>query len=211
MSNITNNLKWRYATKRFDTSKKISSDNLEILKEAVNLAPTSYGLQPFKVLIIENPQIREKLQKAAWGQQQIVEASQLFLFCNFTEMGPDKVEGYLRLRAKVTNTNYEDTKAYADMMNGQLSVLTQDQVLAWTAKQAYIGLGTLVAAASELKIDSCPMEGFDKNAFDEILGLIDKGVTSAVLVAVGYRSEEDSTQIYAKTRKPLDEVFETIK
>ena len=108
MSNITNNLKWRYATKRFDTSKKISSDNLEILKEAVNLAPTSYGLQPFKVLIIENPQIREKLQKAAWGQQQIVEASQLFLFCNFTEMGPDKVEGYLRLRAKVTNTNYED-------------------------------------------------------------------------------------------------------
>jgi nitroreductase len=126
-------------------------------------------------------------------------------------MGPDKVEGYLRLRAKVTNTNYEDTKAYADMMNGQLSVLTQDQVLAWTAKQAYIGLGTLVAAASELKIDSCPMEGFDKNAFDEILGLKDKGVTSAVLVAVGYRSEEDSTQIYAKTRKPLDEVFETIK
>ncbi|MEN6618529.1 MAG: NAD(P)H-dependent oxidoreductase [Rikenellaceae bacterium] len=208
---IINNLKWRYATKRFDTTKKISSDKLEILKEAINLAPTSYGLQPFKVVIIENQKIREELREAAWGQPQITEASQIFLFCNFTEMGPDKIDGYLKLRAEINNTDVNEAKSYGDMMKSQMAALTPEQVLAWTAKQAYIALGTLVAAASELQIDSCPMEGFDKVKFDEILCLKEKGLTSAMLAAVGYRSAEDGTQHFRKTRKPLSEIFEILK
>jgi len=208
---ITNNLKWRYATKKFDTSKKIPAEKLEILKEAVNLAPTSYGLQPFKVLIIENQKIREQLKDAAWGQSQLTDASHIFLFCNFTEMGPEKIDNYLKLRSEINNTNVADTKPYGDMMKGQMAVLSSDQITAWTAKQAYIALGTLIAAASELQIDSCPMEGFDKVKFDEILGLKNKGITSAMIAAVGYRSEYDDTQHFKKTRKPIDEIFEIIK
>jgi nitroreductase len=208
---IINNLKWRYATKKFDSSKKIQADKLEILKEAVNLAPTSYGLQPFKVLIIENQKIREQLKEAAWGQSQLTDASHIFLFCNFTEMGPEKIDNYLKLRSEINNTDVADTKPYGDMMKGQMAVLSSDQITAWTAKQAYIALGTLIAAASELQIDSCPMEGFDKGKFDEILGLKNKGITSAMIAAVGYRSEYDDTQHFKKTRKPIDEIFEIIK
>ncbi|MFA5848620.1 MAG: NAD(P)H-dependent oxidoreductase [Bacteroidales bacterium] len=208
---ITNNLKWRYATKKFDTSKKIQADKLEILKEAVNLAPTSYGLQPFKVLIIENQKIREQLKDAAWGQSQLTDASHIFLFCNFKEMGPEKIDNYLKLRSDINNTDFAETKPYGDMMKGQMAVLSTDEISAWTAKQAYIALGTLIAAASELQIDSCPMEGFDKVKFDEILGLKNKGITSAMLAAVGYRSDSDDTQHFRKTRKPIDEIFETIK
>ncbi|MFA6333946.1 MAG: 2-amino-4-hydroxy-6-hydroxymethyldihydropteridine diphosphokinase [Bacteroidales bacterium] len=206
-----NNLKWRYATKRFDTTKKVSAENLEILKEAVNLAPTSYGLQPFKIIILENQKIREKLKEAAWGQPQLTEASQIFLFCNFTEMGPEKVDEYLRLRSKINNQNFEETKSYGDMMKGQIAVMTPEQLSAWTAKQAYIALGILIAAASELQIDTCPMEGFDKSKFDEILGLRERGLTATVIAAIGYRSPEDRTQDFIKTRKPLDKVFEMIK
>ncbi len=208
---IINNLKWRYATKKFDSSKKIQADKLEILKEAVNLAPTSYGLQPFKVLIIENQKIREQLKEAAWGQSQLTDASHIFLFCNFTEMGPEKIDNYLKLRSEINNTDVAETKPYGDMMKGQMAVLSSDQITAWTAKQAYIALGTLIAAASELQIDSCPMEGFDKGKFDEILGLKNKGITSAMIAAVGYRSEYDDTQHFKKTRKPIDEIFEIIK
>lgn len=208
---IINNLKWRYATKKFDSSKKIPADKLEILKEAVNLAPTSYGLQPFKVLMIENQKIREQLKDAAWGQSQLTDASHIFLFCNFTEMGPEKIDNYLKLRSEINNTDVADTKPYGDMMKGQMALLSSDQITAWTAKQAYIALGTLIAAASELQIDSCPMEGFDKGKFDEILGLKNKGITSAMIAAVGYRSEADDTQHFKKTRKPIDEIFEIIK
>lgn len=207
---IINNLKWRYATKKFDTTKKISSENLEFLKEAINLAPTSYGLQPIKVLIIENEKTRQKLREAAWGQAQLTEASQIFLFCNYTKMGPEKIDRYLNLRAELNGIKPEDAKGYGDMMKSRIASMNEQQLAQWTAKQAYITLGTLIAAASELQIDSCPMEGFDKSRFDEILGLTEKGLEAAVLVAVGYRSDEDKTQLFKKTRKPLSEIFETV-
>ncbi|MDP3437334.1 MAG: NAD(P)H-dependent oxidoreductase, partial [Bacteroidales bacterium] len=179
--NIIDNLKWRYATKKFNTTKKVSAENLELIKEAVNLSATSYGLQPFKVLIIENPKVREKLKAASWGQAQITDASHLFLFCNYLELGPDKVDGYLKLRAEINNLKFEDSKEYGDMMKSQMAALSPEQIEIWTSKQTYIALGTLLAAASELKIDSCPMEGFNKVEYDNILGLKEKGLSASVI------------------------------
>ena len=207
---IVESLKWRYATKKFDTAKKISKENLEYLKEAVSLIPSSYGLQPYKVMIIENPAIREKLREAAWGQAQLTEASQIFLFCNFTAMGPEKIDEFLNLGAAINNYDPASTKGYGDMMKGQMASMSGEQIINWTSKQTYIALGSLLAAASELRIDSCPMEGFDKAKFDEILGLKEKGLTASVLGAVGYRSAEDTHQFLKKVRKPMNELFEMI-
>ncbi|HBZ26340.1 MAG TPA: NAD(P)H-dependent oxidoreductase [Rikenellaceae bacterium] len=208
--NIIDNLKWRYATKKFDTTKKVSAENLELLKEAVNLSASSYGLQPFKILIIENPEIREKLRAASWGQPQITDSSHLLLFCNYLEVGPEKVDGYLKLRADINNLKLEDSKDYGDMIKSLMAALTPVQMEVWTSKQTYIALGTLLAAAAELKIDSCPMEGFDKVEFNKILGLNEKGLSASVIGAVGYRSQDDPYVVFKKVRKPLAELFETI-
>jgi len=208
--NTIENLKWRYATKKFDPAKRVSKENLEQLKEAVNLTASSYGLQPYKVLIIENPEIREKLKEASWGQPQITDSSYLFLFCNFTAVGDKEVDGYLKLRADINNQNPDDSKDYGDMMKSQMSSLSPEQMAAWTSKQTYIALGTLMVAAAEIKVDVCPMEGFDKEQYDKILGLKDMGLTSSVLGAVGYRDENDPYLVFRKTRKPNSEIFKTI-
>ncbi|MCK9627877.1 MAG: NAD(P)H-dependent oxidoreductase [Bacteroidales bacterium] len=208
--NIVEGLKWRYATKRFDVNKKLNKDQIEYLKQAVNYIPSSYGLQPYKVLIVEDSEIRKRLSEAAYGQPAITEASQLFIFVNFTEYGPEKVDEFLKLGAEINNYPVEKSENYKNMINGVISSLSKVQLSNWTAKQAYIGLGALISAAAEQKIDICPMEGFDKEKFDEILGLKEKNLTSACIGAVGYRSEEDANQFLKKVRKPIEELFETI-
>lgn len=208
--NIVEGLKWRYATKHFDVNKKLSEDQIEYLKQAVNYIPSSYGLQPYKVLIVENSDVRKMLSEAAYGQPAITEASQLFIFVNDTEYGPEKVDKFLKMGAEVNNFPIEKTEGYGKMINGVISSLSKVQLSNWTSKQAYIGLGALISAASEQGIDICPMEGFDKEKFDEILGLKERNLTSACIGAVGYRSPEDTNQFLKKVRKPIEELFETI-
>ena len=207
---IIDSLKWRYATKKFDNTKKISDTNIQLLKEAVNLTATSYGLQPYKVLIIENPEIRDKLKAAAWGQPQLTDAFVLFLFCNYTNVGDKEVDNYLELRAKINNLNVSESADYGNMMKSHMASMSPEQMKVWTSKQTYIALGTLMAAASELGIDSGPMEGFDKESFDKILGLKEKGLTASVMCALGYRSQDDSFLAFKKVRKPLEDMYEII-
>ena len=208
--NIVDGLKWRYATKRFDVNKKLSKDQIEYLKQAVNYIPSSYGLQPYKVLVVEDGEIRKRLSEAAYGQPAITEASQLFIFVNYTEYGTEKVDEFLKLGAETNNYPVEKTENYKNMINGVISSLSKVQLSNWTAKQAYIGLGALICAASEQGIDICPMEGFDKEKFDEILGLKERNLTSACIGAVGFRSPEDTNQFLKKVRKPIEDLFETI-
>ncbi len=208
--NIIENLKWRYATKHFDLSRKISDNNIEFLKEAVNLTATSYGFQPFKVLIITDPGIREQLREASWGQRQVTEASHLFLFCNFRNISSKDIDGYFELRAKINNLDLQESVGYSKMVKEQVASMTPDQMEIWTAKQTYIALGTILAASAELQIDSSPMEGFDKSKYDKILGLKEMGLTSSVMAAVGYRDSADSFLAFKKVRKPLDELFVNI-
>jgi len=210
MSTLLDNLNWRYATKKFDATKKISSEDLNTLKEAVRLAASSYGLQPYKVVIVENPEIREQLKAAAYGQTQITDASQLFIFANDLNAGPESVAAYIKNISETRGVPTEALGGFADMMNGVISNLSQDAKNIWTAKQTYIALGTLLAAAAELKIDATPMEGFNPAAFNEILGFDKLGLNASVIATVGYRHTEDDTQHYKKVRKSHEELFITI-
>ncbi len=207
---LIDSLKWRYATKKFDKNRKLSVSDLSQLKQAVGLAASSYGLQPYKVLVIENAAVRARLLEAGYGQPQITDASALFLFCHYTDWNPEKTEAFIRLTSQVTGTPASVLQNYADLIDSTVSSRSPEALQAWTAKQAYIGLGTLLAAAAEMRIDACPMEGFDPAGFNEILGLPAKGLSASVLAAVGYRSSEDQAQFRAKVRKPLDQMFEEI-
>ncbi|TDO71403.1 nitroreductase [Flavobacterium chryseum] len=210
MSTLLENLNWRYATKKFDATKKISSSDLNTLKEAVRLAASSYGLQPYKVIIVENPEIREQLKAAAYGQTQITDASQIFVFANDLNAGTESVSAYIKNISETRGIPTEALGGFADMMNGVISNLSQDAKNIWTAKQTYIALGTLLAAAAELKIDATPMEGFNAAAFNEILGFDKLGLNASVIATVGYRHDEDDAQHFKKVRKSHEELFITL-
>lgn len=210
MSTLLDNLNWRYATKKFDATKKISSEDLNTLKEAVRLAASSYGLQPYKVVVVENPEIREQLKAAAYGQTQITDSSQLFIFANDLNAGAESVDAYIKNISETRGVPADALAGFADMMKGTIANLSQDAKNIWTAKQTYIALGTLLAAAAELKIDATPMEGFNPAAFNEILGFDKLGLNASVIATVGYRHGEDDTQHYKKVRKSHEELFITI-
>ena len=210
MEQYIENLNWRYATKKFDASKKISTEDLETLKKAIQLTASSYGLQPYKILIIEDTETRKKLLEASWGQSQITDASQIIVFANLTDFDDSLVDNYISNASKTRSIDKSSLKGYADHMKSNLSSLPQEAKSNWTAKQAYIALGNLLSAAATLKIDACPMEGFQAEKYNEILGLNDQNLNAAVIATIGYRSTEDETQHYAKVRKPQEELFTTI-
>lgn len=207
---LINSLNWRYATKKFDPEKKVSPEDLALIKEAVRLSASSYGLQLYKVLVIEDPEIREQLKPASWGQSQITDASHLFVFCNYARVNDEHIDEYLDLKAETQALDRESLKDYGNMMKGSMSGLTDAMKAQWTAKQTYIALGNLLAVCSVMRIDACPMEGFEAPKYNEILGLNEKGLNASVIAAVGYRSEEDQTQFMKKVRKSEDSLFESI-
>jgi nitroreductase len=210
MNNFLNNQNWRYATKKFDISKKISTDNKNTLKEAIRLSSSSYGLQPYKIIIVENPKLREKLQPAAWGQSQIVEASHLLIFANDTNIGDDAIDVYLNSISATRQIPIEALTGYGDFMKSKISTLEPAVKDVWTSKQTYLALGNLLNAAAELKIDVTPMEGFDPTQVNEILGLDKLNLNASLIATIGYRHEEDATQHQKKVRKSQEELFITL-
>ena len=207
MSTILENLNWRYATKKFDPTKKISEQDLDTIFEAIKLSPSSYGLQPFHVLSITDEATRKELQPASWNQSQIVDASHILVFAAKSEFGGELVDDYLENVSTTRGMDIESLKGYGDFMKSKLLDLPTMVKTTWTSRQAYIALGNAMTAAAGLKIDTSPMEGFEPDKYDNILGLTDKGLTSVVVLAIGYRSEEDDTQHYAKVRKNNEELF----
>lgn len=204
---ILENRTWRYATKKFDSSKKVSDKDFNLLMESVRLSASSYGLQPYKILVISDKEIREKLKPVSWGQSQITDASHLVVFANQIDFGSELVDDYISNVANTRNIPLDGLKQYSDFVKSSLIDLPAERKAIWASKQAYIALGNLMQAAAELKIDTCPMEGFDAEKYDEILGLTAKGLTAAVVLPIGYRSEEDETQHYAKVRKSKEDFF----
>ena len=188
------NQNWRYATKKFDATKKISVTDLEFLKEAIRLSASSYGLQLYKIFIIENPAIRATLQPASWGQSQIVDASHLFVFAHTIDVQEAHIDDYLANIAQTRNISLEAVKGYGDFMKSNLVGLPLEKKAIWTSKQTYLALGNLLNAAAELKIDVTPIEGFLADQYNEILGLTAKGYEASVVAALGYRHEDDATQ-----------------
>lgn len=210
MSTFLESQNWRYATKKFDNTKKISNDDLETLKEAVRLSASSFGLQLYKVFIVENPEVRAKLIAASWGQTQIVDASQIFVFASYTKVDDKDVDLYVENIAATREIALESISGYGDFMKSNIKTRSSEDLNIWTAKQTYIALGNLLAVAAELKIDATPMEGFDPKQYNEILGLDAQNLTAAVICPVGYRSAEDTTRHYKKVRKSKEDLFTKI-
>ncbi|MBF4471323.1 NAD(P)H-dependent oxidoreductase [Flavobacterium sp. HJJ] len=210
MSNFLNNQNWRYATKKFDATKKVSAEDLNTLKEAIRLSSSSYGLQPYKVIIVENPELRAQLQPAAWGQTQIVDASHLFIFANDTNIGDEAIDEFLNAISVERETPLEALAGYGEFMKSKISTLEPSLKNIWTSKQTYLALGNLLNAAAELKIDVTPMEGFVPAQVNEILGLDKLNLNASLIATIGYRHEEDGTQFYKKVRKSQEELFITL-
>ncbi len=207
MSDFITDANWRYATKKFDTSKKVSAEDLATLKEAIRLSASSYGLQPYKVLLVENPALRAQLQPVAWGQSQIVDASNLIVFANITNVGDKEIDAYFKDMTTTRGIPMEAVQGYSDFMKSKIASLSLEAKNNWTAKQTYLALGNLLNAAAELKIDVTPIEGFEPEKFNEILGLNQLGLNASLVATIGYRHAEDDTQHYAKVRKSNEELF----
>ena len=207
---IIDALKWRYATKRFDPTRKVSGEDLRKLMEAVNLTATSFGLQPFRVVVVSDPEMKEKLREASYNQPQLTESSHTFVFAAKTEMSGDYIDDYVRRIAATRGLPVEQVRGFGDYMKGSVTTKPQEFIQQWNQRQAYAALGTLLAAAAELRIDNCPMEGFEPEKYDELLGLKERGLTATVIASVGYRSAEDATQTHQKVRLPLEEMFTVV-
>ncbi|MEK6915451.1 MAG: NAD(P)H-dependent oxidoreductase [Nanoarchaeota archaeon] len=208
MSDIIKALNWRYATKSFDSSKTLSENDLNELLEAVRLTPSSFGLQPWKFIIVEDKELRKKIAGSAWNQPQVTEASNLLVLCAKTDVSEDYIKEFIKDTAKIRNISIESLKGYEDMMINFRKGLSQTQTADWCKRQVYISLGILLQSASLKRIDASPMEGFDPKGVDEILNLKEQGLTSTVLCALGYRSENDKTSNYAKVRYSSSKIIE---
>lgn len=204
-------LEWRYATKKFDASKKISAQDWKTLTESLKLAPSSYGVQPWKFLVIENPQVREQLKPVSWGQTQVTDASHYVVFLYKEGIDEAFINKYVNRIAEVRNTSLESLQGYKEMMINNLVKAPEEKIRVWSQRQAYIAMGFLLETAALLKIDATPMEGFSPSDYDRILGLEGSGWKSVATVALGYRHAEDSYQNLKKVRFADDTLIEYVK
>ena len=210
MNTFLEHQNWRYATKKFDSSKKISNEDLNILKEAIRLSSSSYGLQPYKILLIENPELRAEIQKAAWGQSQVVDASHLLVFANQITIEDSEIDSFIDNTSNTRGIEKEKLAGYQGFIKSKINEMTDDAKNIWNSKQTYLALANLMNAAAELKIDVTPMEGFSPATVNEILGLNKLGLNASLLAPVGYRHDEDTTQHLKKVRKSNEELFITL-
>ena len=208
---IIDDLNWRYATKKYDSEKKISAKDFEIICESLRLVPSSYGLQPVKYIVVNDKSMREKLLPLAYNQPQITDASHLIVICSYRNISPKIVAEHLTLMSEVRSIPLEDLSKFGENMNASFAKLSAEELCEWTAKQAYISLGHIMHTCANLRIDATPMEGFDKAAFDEALNLTSNNLQSVLLLALGYRSPEDKLSNLPKVRKPMSEIIEIVK
>ncbi|MEM9119954.1 MAG: NAD(P)H-dependent oxidoreductase [Cyanobacteria bacterium P01_F01_bin.56] len=208
---VLQQLNWRYATKKFDPAKKIPDATWQALEQSLVLAPSSFGLQPWKFFVIRNPEIRQQLQKMAWGQSQIVDASHLVCLAIKKGVNSDDVAPYIDRIADVRQTAKENLQGLGNVIQGFLKEPPFPlDVDAWAARQVYIALGFFLYSAAMLGVDTCPMEGFVPAQVDELLGLPEQGYGSVVLCTAGYRAEDDKYIDMAKVRFETEQVVQYV-
>ena len=198
--NIIDSLKWRYATKDFDTTKKLSEKQLNTLLEAGNLTATSFGLQPGKIVLVETPEIREQLVGYSWGQKQVSEASHLLVITANTEMGDAQVDKYVSDIVEKRGVEEGSLAGMSKMVKGFLGGMDDAQKKVWADNQAHIVLGNLLTVCAIEGIDACPIAGFQPEKYDEVLKLKDDGQTSVLVLPVGFRLESDKYSSLDKVR-----------
>jgi nitroreductase/dihydropteridine reductase len=207
---LVKSLEWRYATKKYDTSQQLGEDQFQDLLSSVQLAPSSYGLQPYRFITVKEPARLEQISRAAFGQPQITTASKVLVVAVETNISDETVKTYIDKAAIARNTDRKNLEAREQFVNSRLALLSPDQKIEWAEKQAFLAIGILVSAAAEAGVDASPMEGFDPNQVDEILGLKEQHLKSTLLFALGYRSSEDEFATIPKVRKTKAELFATV-
>ena len=201
---IINSLEWRYATKKFDPNRKVSNQDISTLKRAIQLAPSSYGFQLYKIIIVKDQATKESLVKHSYYQSQVRDCSHLFVFCSYKTVKPEHVDEFIDLMKEARTHDKEGMKqklkstakmkAYSVIAKTDLGSRDPKDAEEWMKRQCYIALGNLMATCAEMRIDSCPFEGFKSKEYDRILGLTDRNLSIAVLCPVGYRSPDDDHQ-----------------
>jgi nitroreductase len=210
MTQLIQDLNWRYAVKKYDSTKKISEEDFNLIKEVLRLTPTAYGFQAMKYLIIENPEIRQKLLSKSYNQHQVVDASHLIVLCAYNTVAEIHIEDHIQRTARtrnITSINLAGSKAN---MLSTFSKWTVEKTKEWTAKQCYISLGMLMQTCAQLRVDATPMEGFDPQGYDEVLSLKEQNLHAVLVCPIGYRHEEDGYGKLSKVRKTIPELFEEI-
>ncbi len=204
-------LNWRYATKEFDASKKITDADWATLEEALRLTPSSFGLQPWKFVVVQDAEIREQLLPHSWNQRQVVDCSHLVVMAAKTSVSVAEIDDYLQDTADTRGIPVDSLGGFRDMMTGFITdSMSPPEQENWAKLQCYIALGNIMTAASMLKIDCCPMEGFVPPEYDKILGLSDLGLTAVLVCPFGYRSEGDKYADLAKVRYPREKLFRDV-
>ena len=208
---VLKQLHWRYATKKFDPSKKIPEEIWKVLEQSLVLAPSSFGLQPWKFIVVRNPQIRQQLLEHSWGQTQVVEASHLVVLAIKKDLNTSDVDRYIKRMSEVQGVPIENFQKFADVVKGfQKQPPYPLDINEWSTRQTYIALGQYMTCAAMLGIDTCPMEGFVPTKYDEILGLSAQGYAAVVLCPAGYRADDDQSATRPKVRYAAEDVVDYI-
>ena len=205
---LVEKLKWRYAVKKFDPSRKIPAEQWQALESALILSPSSFGLQPWRFIVVDDPAVRRRLQAASWNQSQVVEASRLVVFAIKKDLNAADVERFVRRIVQVRGVSAESLNSYKQMMLDFVAKAGKGfDINAWSAQQLYIAMGVFMTAAAVLGIDTCPMEGIEPAAYDKILGLAPQGYHTLACVTAGYRAADDKSAKLAKVRYEADEII----
>ena len=208
---VLEQLNWRYATKKFDATKKIPESIWKALEQSLVLSPSSFGLQPWKFYVVNNSEIRKQLVEHSWGQTQVVDASHLVVLAIKKDVDNEDVDRYVARMAEVQQVPLEQLQGYGNMVKGFLQnppyPLNENE---WAARQTYIALGFFMTCAAMLGIDTCPMEGFVPAKYDEVLGLNKQGYSAVVVCPAGYRAEDDKYASQPKIRYVTEEVINHI-
>ena len=201
---ILNALKTRYATNVYDTTKKLTDEQLHTILEAGRLSPSAYGVESWQFIVVNNEELRKKLRAASYDQSKVTDASHIVVIASRTDTTP-VVDELIARTAKTQGKSVEDLKEFSDMVHGAVNRLGEENTKTWYKNQSYIPLGVMIETAALLGVDSGPMEGFDAAQVDEVLGLKEKNLSVATMLALGFRGEDDYAKL-PKTRKDFDTV-----
>jgi len=208
---ILKSLNWRYAVKKFDATKKLSQDQWNFLEQSLILSPSSYGLQPYQFLVVQNTELRKKLTPLSWGQTQIEDCSHLVVFTTLKKVTEDYVSKFISLTATTRNMDATPLAGYKDMMVGDLvkgprAAVIQD----WAQRQAYIAMGNIMNAAALIGVDTCPLEGLQPAGYDDVLGLKNSEYATVAAVACGFRHADDKYQHAKKVRFAKEQLIKFV-
>ena len=208
---ILKQLRWRYAVKRFDPSKKIAHADWATLEETLVLTPSSFGLQPWKFVVVTDAAMKEKLLPCCWNQRQVVDGSHVVVLCIKKHLKGEEIDAHIKRTAEVRGVAIETLERYRKAMISDLIDGARSRIInLWAANQVFIALGNFMTCAALMGIDTCPMEGFEPEKVDELLGLGLRGLGSAVLCVAGYRASDDRYATMPKVRFPIDAVIDRV-